>query len=118
MTAPMTTRSATPAEPLPWRLGRAVMAGTLLNPLNSSMIAVALLSLRADFRVSTVTVTWLISGFYLAAAIGMPLMGRLADLFGPRHSFSIGLLLVGHRLCDVVGLHALSLSSACCGKPR
>jgi len=94
----MTTSSnthSTPANHLPWRLVGAVMAGTLLNPLNSSMIAVALLSLRADFRVSTVTVTWLISGFYLAAAIGMPLMGRLADLFGPRRIFSLGLLLVG-----------------------
>jgi MFS family permease len=59
------------------------------------MIAVALLTLRADFRVSTTTATWLISGFYLAGAIGMPLMGRLADQFGPRRIFSLGLLLVG-----------------------
>jgi len=73
----------------------AVAAGTLLNPLNSSMIAVALLSLRADFGVSTITVTWLVSGFYLGGAIGQPLMGRLADQFGPRRVFSLGLLLVG-----------------------
>lgn len=83
------------AERLPRRLVAAVIPGTLLNPLNSSMIAVALLSLRADFRVSTTTATWLISGFYLAAAIGMPLMGRLADQFGPRRVFCAGLILVG-----------------------
>ena len=59
------------------------------------MIAVAVLTLGAAFRVSTVTATWLISGFYLAGAIGMPLMGRLADQFGPRRIFSLGLLLVG-----------------------
>jgi MFS family permease len=70
------------------------MSGTLLNPLNSSMIAVAILSLSAGFRVDTVTATWLISGFYLSGALGMPLMGRLADLFGPRRVFSAGLLLV------------------------
>jgi MFS family permease len=91
-----TTTGADPAaERLPWRLVGAVAAGTLLNPLNSSMIAVALLTLRADFRVSTTTATWLISGFYLAGAIGMPLMGRLADQFGARRIFSLGLLLVG-----------------------
>ncbi len=94
-TTPTTTDAEGVAEPLPWRLVGAVVAGTLLNPLNSSMIAVAVLSLSAAFRVGTVTATWLISGFYLAGAIGMPLMGRLADLFGPRRIFSLGLLLVG-----------------------
>jgi len=42
-----------------------VLVGTLLNPLNSSMIAVALLSLGRSFGVSIATATWLISGFYL-----------------------------------------------------
>jgi len=95
MTTPTTTNPEQITAPLPWRLVGAISAGTLLNPLNSSMIAVALLSLSVDFRVSTVTVTWLISGFYLAGAIGMPLMGRLADQFGPRRIFSLGLLIVG-----------------------
>lgn len=79
---------------LPRRLVGAIALGTLLNPLNSSMIAVALIPLRSDFGVSVATVTWLVSGFYLAAAIGQPLMGRLADLFGPRRVFCCGLLLV------------------------
>jgi MFS family permease len=72
----------------------AIALGTLLNPLNSSMIAVALISLHADFGISISTVTWLVSGFYLAAAVGQPLMGRFADLFGPRRVFCSGLLLV------------------------
>ena len=37
-----------------------VSLGTLLNPLNSSMIAVALVNLSADFGVSLATVTWLV----------------------------------------------------------
>ncbi len=72
----------------------AIALGTLLNPLNSSMIAVALISLHLDFGISVATVTWLVSGFYLAAAVGQPLMGRFADLFGPRRIFCSGLLLV------------------------
>lgn len=94
-TTPTTTDAEGMVERLPWRLVGAVMTGTLLNPLNSSMISVAVLSLGLAFRVSTITATWLISGFYLAGAIGMPLMGRLADLCGPRRIFSLGLLLVG-----------------------
>jgi MFS family permease len=38
------------------------------------------ISPQSAFSVSTATASWLISGFYLAAAIGMPVMGRLADL--------------------------------------
>jgi MFS family permease len=72
-----------------------VLAGTLLNPLNSSMIAVALALIQADFRVGVATASWLLSGFALAAAIAQPVMGRFADLFGPRRIFCTGLLAVG-----------------------
>jgi MFS family permease len=72
----------------------AVAVGTLLNPLNSSMIAVALVSLSAGFEVSLATATWLVSAFYLGGAIGYPLMGQLADRFGPRRVFNVGLILV------------------------
>ncbi|HEY8685704.1 MAG TPA: MFS transporter [Chloroflexota bacterium] len=88
-----------PIHPTPyrpsWGLVVAIMSGTLLNPLNSSMIAVALISLQSAFGVGTATASWLISGFYLAAAIGMPVMGRLADLLGARRVFCAGLVLVG-----------------------
>src|SRR5688500_12844149 len=77
------------------RLVGAVLVGTLLNPLNSSMIAVALVLIQSDFRVSVATASWLLSGFALAAAVAQPVMGRCADLFGPRRIFCTGLLLVG-----------------------
>lgn len=72
----------------------ALAFGTTLNPLNSSMIAVALARLQDDFSVSVSTVTWLVSGFYVAAAVGQPLMGRLVDQFGARRLFVTGLALV------------------------
>jgi MFS family permease len=68
--------------------------GTALNPLNSSMIAVALVVLRADFGLDVATVTWVITAFYLTSAAGQPLMGRLADRFGPRRLFMLGMALV------------------------
>lgn len=79
------------------RPGLAVAAlsiGTALNPLNSSMIAVALVVLREDFSLDVATVTWVITAFYLASAAGQPLMGRLADRFGPRRLFTFGMALV------------------------
>ena len=72
-----------------------MLAGTLLNPLNSSMSAVALGLIQAHFEISVATASWLLSGFALAAAVAQPVMGRLADLFGPRRIFCTGLLVVG-----------------------
>lgn len=68
--------------------------GTALNLLNSSMIAVALVVLREDFALDVATVTWVVTAFYLTSAAGQPLMGRLADRFGPRRLFLLGMALV------------------------
>ena len=78
----------------PGRVVAALSLGTVLNPLNSSMIAVALVSLQHDFSVDVATVTWVITTFYLASAAGQPLMGRLADRFGPRRLFLFGMIVV------------------------
>ncbi|TVY11069.1 MFS transporter [Paenibacillus cremeus] len=72
----------------------AVALGTLLNPLNTTMISVALARLQADFQLSFADVSWLISTYYLASAIGQPVMGKWSDLFGRKSVFMLGLLLV------------------------
>jgi MFS family permease len=79
---------------VPWRVVAGLAVGNLLNPLNSSMIAVALVSLSGDFGVSLGTVTWVVSAFYLGGMVGMPLMGQLADRFGARRMLAVGLMLV------------------------
>jgi MFS family permease len=76
------------------RMVASVTLGTLLTPLNSSMVAVALARLQQDFSVGVGTVTWLVSGFYLASAVAQPVTGRLADRLGPRRVFVSGLLVV------------------------
>jgi MFS family permease len=72
----------------------AIASGTVLTPLNSAMIAVALIDLSRDFGLDFHAVTWLISSFYLASAVGLPVMGRLGDLYGPKRVFLAGLALV------------------------
>ncbi|WP_165423103.1 MFS transporter [Ktedonosporobacter rubrisoli] len=86
---------STNSSVLPWWLIGTIAVGTLLNPLNSSMISVSLFRLGSAFHITIASATWLISSFYLAAAVGQPLMGRLADLIGPRRIFCLGLVLVG-----------------------
>ena len=84
-----------PGRPVPRRVVAALLLGTLLNPLNSSMIAVALVQIEREFAVGIVAASWLISAFYLASAVGQPVFGRLADRFGPRRVYCLGLVLVG-----------------------
>lgn len=71
-----------------------IALGTLVNPLNSSMIAVALIDLEQGLGIGYGAASWLISGFYLAACVGQPLMGRVADRLGPRRVFCAGLAIV------------------------
>ncbi len=72
----------------------AVASGTMLNPLNSSMISLALHSIQHEFHLSFTTVSWLISSFYLASAVARPVTGKLGDMLGRKKLFLIGLLLV------------------------
>jgi MFS family permease len=79
---------------MPRRIVAGLAVGNLLNPLNSSMIAVALVSLSGDFGVTLGTVTWVVSAFYLGGMVGMPLMGQLTDRLGARRVLAAGLVLV------------------------
>jgi len=69
----------------------AIALGTVLLPLNSSMIAVALVSIRTDFDAGA-AVSWLVSGLYITTAVAAPAMGRLGDLIGARRVFLAGLV--------------------------
>ncbi len=91
----MSTESgrSSPARRVPTRISVAVGTGSLLQPLNSSMIAVALVTIGADLGIHS-GISWLISALYLATAVAAPTAGRLADLFGPRRVFFAGLVLV------------------------
>lgn len=71
-----------------------IALGVLLNPLNSSMISVAMTRFQHVFTVNYTTASWLISSYYLTSAIAQPIMGKLADLLGRKRLFLSGLALV------------------------
>src|SRR5690625_3098913 len=68
--------------------------GTLLNPLNSSMISVALPQMQRAFALTFADAVLLISVLYLASSAGQPVMGKLSDMFGAKRVFMSGLILV------------------------
>ncbi|NQF14569.1 MFS transporter [Brevibacillus sp. HB1.3] len=70
----------------------AVGLGILLNPLNSSMISVAIARLQSVYRLDFTVVSWIIFSFYIASAIAQPVMGKASDLFGRKKIFLTGLV--------------------------
>ncbi|GAB2453992.1 MFS family permease [Conyzicola lurida] len=101
----MTTRNPpaadTPARlPLPARFSLALGTGTILQGLNSAIVAVALIPIALHFGTSA-AIPWIVSGLYIASAVGSPAAGRLSDLFGPRRIYLIGLAVV--LLASVAG---------------
>lgn len=70
----------------------AVGLGILLNPLNSSMISVAIARLQQAYRLDFTVVSWIIFSFYIASAIAQPVMGKASDIFGRRKIFLAGLV--------------------------
>jgi EmrB/QacA subfamily drug resistance transporter len=70
-----------------------VALGTMLAPLNSTMIAVALPELLGDFDRSLAWGSWIVTSYLVAMAAVQPLGGSLGDRYGRRRLFLIGLML-------------------------
>lgn len=102
---------ARPAPPAPGGFDRRLIApmilGSVLNPINSSMLAVALVPIARWFHVSPAQTAWLVTGLYLATAVGQPVVGRLVDIYGPRLLYLAGTALVG--IAGLMGVLAPTL---------
>lgn len=80
--------------PKRWLLILIVGLGSVLNPLNSSMVAVALTQMQYEFNLTFADISWMVSIFYLGSVAGQPIMGKLSDMFGAKRLFITGLIVV------------------------
>jgi MFS family permease len=71
-----------------------LVLGNMLNPLNSTMLATAILSIVLAFHQDTGAGALLIVPLYFTSAIGQPLMGRLCDIFSPHKINLVGFTLI------------------------
>src|ERR1700712_1996476 len=85
-----------------------LVLGTMMNPLNSTMLATALLTLCNSFKVSVGQGAILITSLYVTAMIAQPLMGRLADIFSAKKINLLGFGLV--LIAALIGVFAPSFS--------
>jgi MFS family permease len=103
-----------------------MILGSILNPINSSMIAVALVPIGVALGALPAQTAWLVSALYLATAVGQPVVGRLVDTYGPRRLYLIGATLVGvagvlgtvsPSLAVLIGARVLLGFGTCAGYP-
>src|SRR3954454_13410396 len=66
-------------------------AGTLMIVLDTTIVNVALPSIRADLGFSQTSLAWVLNAYLLTFGGFLLLGGRLGDLFGHRRLFLIGI---------------------------
>lgn len=94
-------------EQVSWKFMLPLVLSTMMNPLNSTMLATALITLCNSFRITVGSGTVLITSLYVTATIAQPLMGRLADIYSPKKINMLGFLLV--LLATFIGIAAPTL---------
>lgn len=67
--------------------------GTLMEVLDSTIVNVALPSIRTDLHFSAASLAWVVNAYLLTFGGFLLLGGRLGDLFGQRKLFLIGIIL-------------------------
>jgi len=88
-------------KPFAWTFTTPLYVGASLNPVNSSIIATALVPIATELHVPVADTAVLVSSLYLASAIAQPTAGKLAEVLGARRIFLAGIVLV--LLGGVVG---------------
>jgi len=88
-------------KPFAWTFTTPLYVGAGLNPVNSSIIATALVPIATELHVAVGSTAVLVSSLYLASAVAQPTAGKLAEVLGARRIFLAGIVLV--LLGGVVG---------------
>ena len=78
-----------------------LISAVFVSVLNSSMVNVVVPVIGREFDASAGQVGWVITGYLLVYAVGIPLYGRVSDLFSLRSTFTLGLVTfaVGSLIC-------------------
>ncbi|MCC3761875.1 MFS transporter [Glycomyces sp. TRM65418] len=91
----------------------AILAATLLNLLDASIVNVAAPAIRAELGGNASHLQWLAAGYTLTLAIGLLTGGRLGDMFGRKRVLMIGLVgfIAASVACGAAGSIGLLLAA-------
>lgn len=86
-----------------WFVLANIMLGTFMAVLDSTIVNVGLPKIMASFGVGIDKIEWVITAYMLSMAVMLPTSGWLADKFGYKRMYFMGLLMftVGSMLCGM-----------------
>ena len=86
-----------------WRIFGVMMIGWAMALLDISIVNISIPELQDEMSTDIGTVTWVINAYNIVFAVLLVSMGRLADQFGRRKFFVLGLAVftIGSALCAV-----------------
>jgi EmrB/QacA subfamily drug resistance transporter len=84
-----------------WRIFGVMMIGWAMSLLDISIVNISIPELQDEMSTDIATVTWVINAYNIVFAVLLVSMGRLADQFGRKRFFIVGLAVftVGSGLC-------------------
>ena len=86
-----------------WFVLANIMLGTFMAVLDSTIVNVGLPKIMASFGVGIDKIEWVITAYMLSMAVMLPTSGWLADKFGYKRLYFMGLLMftIGSMLCGM-----------------
>ena len=84
-----------------WRIFGVMMIGWAMSLLDISIVNISIPELQDEMSTDIATVTWVINAYNIVFAVLLVSMGRLADQFGRKRFFVLGLAVftIGSGLC-------------------
>src|SRR5271163_4110040 len=97
-----TTNPASAGDGHGWRAVSIVLVGAFMALLDTTIVNVALPSIRSGLHASSASLEWIVSGYALAYGLALVPGGRAGDRFG-------------HKRLFLIGLTIFTLASVACG---
>src|SRR5215470_12867384 len=90
-----------PREVGKWTVAVSIAFGSLMATIDSSIVNVALPSIRGELGASLQEITWISTAYMIAMVLVMPLTGFLGSFFGQKRVYLASLILfvIGSALC-------------------